>query len=310
MQRYEKPGGEVVLEFQTGRSLIRVPCSSRTREAEYLRRADLIFQKVWLEVPAVVALAESHSRTLIPDFWAAHDNSKREGPRLSLWAMTITPDDGSVQFVVSRNHDFDYESVTFARDDYLRNEPIFLPALPEGHRVLIRREDSGALLVLPPPEGRARQKMRPIQICVETPHQTEIHALLAASDAYMAELYPAESNHMLDLQALLRPEVKFIVARDRGRAVGCGAIVISAQGWAEIKRMFVSPAARGQKLGKQLLQYLEELARASGVNLLRLETGVKQPEALALYRSVGFVEIGPFGAYGPDPLSVFMEKPL
>jgi putative acetyltransferase len=147
-----------------------------------------------------------------------------------------------------------------------------------------------------------------IQICRESPDQPEVHRLLAASDAYMAELYPAQSNHLLDVQALLRPEVKFLVARDNGQAVGCGAIVIAPEGWAEIKRMFVAPAARGQNLGRRLLASLEELAAENGIGLLRLETGIKQPEALALYRSAGFVEIAPFGSYGPDPLSLFMEK--
>lgn len=148
-----------------------------------------------------------------------------------------------------------------------------------------------------------------IEITAEHPDQPEIHALLAASNAYMASLYPAESNHMVDLQALSRPEVDFIVARADGRAVGCGAIVKStAGGWAEIKRMFVSPEARGQQIGRQLLRRLEQLAQQGGLTALRLETGIKQPEALSLYRSAGFLEIGPFGDYGPDPLSVFMEK--
>jgi len=149
-----------------------------------------------------------------------------------------------------------------------------------------------------------------MEITVENPDQPEVHALLAASDAYMASLYPAESNHMFDVDALKRPEVTFVVARVAGHVVGCGAVVKSAQGWAEIKRMFVSPAARGQKLGRRLLQKLEAIAVERGVTLLRLETGVKQPEALSLYRSVGFTEIGPFGPYGHDPLSVFMEKPI
>lgn len=149
-----------------------------------------------------------------------------------------------------------------------------------------------------------------IHLAIESPDQHEIHALLRASDAYMAELYPAESNHMLDVRELCRPEVTFIVARLDGRAVGCGAIVESKDGWAEIKRMFVSPVARGQKVGRRLLQQLEATAVDKGVPLLRLETGIKQPEALALYRSEGFVEIGPFGKYRPDPLSLFMEKPL
>ena len=149
-----------------------------------------------------------------------------------------------------------------------------------------------------------------IDLAIESPDQHEIHELLKASDAYMAALYPAESNHLLDVRELCRPGVTFIVARMGGRAVGCGAIVESADGWAEIKRMFVSPVARGQNIGRRLLQRLEATAVDQGIPLLRLETGIKQPEALALYRSAGFVEIGPFGKYGPDPLSLFMEKPL
>ena len=43
---------------------------------------------------------------------------------------------------------------------------------------------------------------------------------------------------------------------------------------------------------------------------MRLETGIRQPEAIGLYRSAGYAEIGPFGAYRPDPLSLFMEKRL
>jgi len=88
-----------------------------------------------------------------------------------------------------------------------------------------------------------------IEITVENPDQAEVHALLAASDAYMASLYPAESNHMVDVSTLRQPHVTFLVARAEGRAVGCGAVVKSADGWAEIKRMFVSPAARGRRVG-------------------------------------------------------------
>ena len=77
-----------------------------------------------------------------------------------------------------------------------------------------------------------------IDLAVESPDQDEIHALLQASDAYMAELYPAESNHMLNVGELCRPEVTFIVARSGGRAVGSGAIVESRDGWEEIYGMF------------------------------------------------------------------------
>jgi len=149
-----------------------------------------------------------------------------------------------------------------------------------------------------------------IEIAIENPDQPEIAVLLASSDAYMAALYPAESNHLLDVASLQRPEVTFIAAREDGLALGCAAVVDSGEGWAEVKRMFVSPEARGLKLGRRLLEEIETIAARRGARLLRLEMGGRQPEALGLYRSAGFVEIGPFGRYVADPLSIFMEKPL
>ncbi len=149
---------------------------------------------------------------------------------------------------------------------------------------------------------------RRIEIALEDPAEPEVAPLLQASDAYMASLYPAESNHMLDVASLRHPQVAFLVARVDGKALGCGAVVDSGEGWAEVKRMFVSPAARGLKLGRLLLDEIETIAARRGVRVLRLEMGARQPEAMGLYRSAGFVEIGPFGAYAPDPLSIFMEK--
>jgi putative acetyltransferase len=148
----------------------------------------------------------------------------------------------------------------------------------------------------------------PPDIAREDPDQPEIRVLLSASDAYMAKLYPAESNHLLDVECLKSTQVTFLVARLDGQAVGCGALVRSTEEWAEIKRMFVLPDARGRNLGRLLLQSLTAIAAEHDIAVLRLETGIKQPEALALYRSAGFVEIGPFGQYRLDPHSVFMEK--
>src|SRR5205807_10624365 len=104
------------------------------------------------------------------------------------------------------------------------------------------------------------------------------------------------------------PNVRFVVARRGGVAVGCGALVIGADDEAELKRMFVIPDARGLKLGSRILAALETAAKVEGVRVLRLETGVRQPEALALYRRHGYAERGPFGPYQRDPLSTFFEK--
>jgi putative acetyltransferase len=152
------------------------------------------------------------------------------------------------------------------------------------------------------------QAKRGVVIAAETADQPEVRALLRQSDAFLAALYPAESNHLVDVGALCAPSVRFLVARRGSHAIGCGALVLGPPGEAEIKRMFVVPRARGHRIGRRILAALEATALAEGVRVVRLETGVRQPAALGLYRSSGYVERGPFGSYRPDPLSAFFEK--
>ncbi|HSB41569.1 MAG TPA: GNAT family N-acetyltransferase [Methylomirabilota bacterium] len=152
--------------------------------------------------------------------------------------------------------------------------------------------------------------MTGIILRIESPRQADVERLLEALDAYQSALYPPESNHFLDVDALAAANVRFFVARREGRALGCGALRIDTAGYGELKRMFVSPEARGYKLGRRILDRIEEEARREGLACLRLETGIRQPEALGLYRSAGYVEREAFGEYRPDSLSVFMEKSL
>ncbi len=133
--------------------------------------------------------------------------------------------------------------------------------------------------------------------------------LIAALDRYLSSLYPAESNHFLDLEQLSRPEIRFFVARRRGAPIGCGALRM-AEGYGEVKRMYVDPRARGSGLGRAMLGAIEAQARLEKISILRLETGIHQAEALALYRSAGYRDCPPFGDYKPDPLSLFLEKKL
>jgi putative acetyltransferase len=150
-----------------------------------------------------------------------------------------------------------------------------------------------------------------IRIAVERPDQSETVALLAQLDDYLTSLYPAESNHLLDVAALRAPEIRFFVARRKAAAVGCGALRLDADGYGEIKRMYVSPAARGVGLGKKLLAAIEAEARRQRLHTLRLETGIHQPEALGLYVSAGYRETGAFGDYpAGDPVSRFFAKRL
>lgn len=79
---------------------------------------------------------------------------------------------------------------------------------------------------------------------------------------------------------------------------------------AELKRMFVVEHARGNGYARAILAELERTARAHGKLRTVLETGLKQPEAIALYRSSGYTEIPKFGVYRDEPLSVCMGKEL
>jgi GNAT superfamily N-acetyltransferase len=105
-----------------------------------------------------------------------------------------------------------------------------------------------------------------------------------------------------------------LVARDDdGTALGCGALRALGDGVAELKRMYVAPAARGRGVGKAVLAGLEDAAHDRGWTTLRLETGPKQPEAIGLYSRAGYRPIEAFGAYvdAPDAEdSLFFERSL
>ncbi|WP_395020911.1 GNAT family N-acetyltransferase [Dongia sp.] len=157
--------------------------------------------------------------------------------------------------------------------------------------------------------------MSPAKIGIEDPDQPEIRALLEEADRYYATLYSANENFLLDISALQQPGIAFYVARDGGDLLGFGAVAArpadeAGIAWAEVKRMYVAPAARGRRVGRLILDRLLGHAKDRGIDLLRLETGNKQLEALSLYRSVGFANRGPFGDYPDNESSVYMELKL
>ena len=143
-----------------------------------------------------------------------------------------------------------------------------------------------------------------------SPRSPGARLLIEALDQYQAGLYPPESNHLDPIDELERDHVRFFGAFAGDQLLGCGAVKVMDDGYGEIKRMYVLASGRGKGIGRRLLQRLERYLIEQGIHCSRLETGVRQPEALALYRSCGYVEVGPFASYGPDPLSVFMEKRL
>jgi putative acetyltransferase len=102
----------------------------------------------------------------------------------------------------------------------------------------------------------------------------------------------------------------FAVARQNGRAVGCGAIRQLVPGVAEIKRIFVEPETRQLGIGRKILSALETIGGDLGYNALQLETGLRQPAAIRLYEKAGYQRIPAYGRYRNDPLSVCFGKVL
>jgi len=137
-------------------------------------------------------------------------------------------------------------------------------------------------------------------------------ALVARSDDYLSELYPPESNHAEPLDVLVADDAAFFAGYIEDDIVACGAIKLFEGDvrFGEVKRVFVDEKHRGKRLAVTMMQYLEAYLLENGIHTVRLEAGPLQPEALSLYRKLGYRERGPFGHYRLDPLSVFMEKEL
>ena len=162
----------------------------------------------------------------------------------------------------------------------------------------------------------------------------EADHLLVLSDQYMASLYPAESNHLVSSESLRAGDAVFLGAfisstmssiietadqpaktdelrsgSEVGECIACVAARFYREaGYAEIKRLYVQETHRGCGLSRALMSAIEAAILAEGIDCARLEMGIYQPEADALYRSIGYCDIPPFGEYRVDPLSQFLEK--
>jgi putative acetyltransferase len=143
-----------------------------------------------------------------------------------------------------------------------------------------------------------------------------VQQLIDALDTELTGRYPEDStaaHFQLDAEEVSEERGAFFLAYLDGDPVGCGGLRRIESGVAEIKRMYVVPGARSRGIGRQILNALEAEARRLGVRRLVLETGPRQPEAIALYRRAGFSPIPLFGEYlaAPHPeFSVCMAKDL
>jgi ribosomal protein S18 acetylase RimI-like enzyme len=149
-----------------------------------------------------------------------------------------------------------------------------------------------------------------ITITAERPDTVDARQLLSELDAYLLALpYPAESRHAFPVEKLLREQVAFFVTRYNDEAAGCGGIKFYPD-YGEVKRMYVRPAHRGLGLGKAMLDHLAASARQQGIDVLRLETGIYQVEAIGLYERYGFQRRTPFSEYEISSMNLFFEKRL
>jgi DNA-binding MarR family transcriptional regulator/predicted N-acetyltransferase YhbS len=137
-----------------------------------------------------------------------------------------------------------------------------------------------------------------VGISVEEPHHPDVVHCFARYanelDARFPGGFDAAKSISANPEELTPPAGYCVVARLRGRPIGCGALKLHGAGPAEIKRMWVSPDSRGLGVGRRLLESLEALARENGARVLHLETNRTLGEAIELYRRAGFVEVAPF----------------
>lgn len=121
-----------------------------------------------------------------------------------------------------------------------------------------------------------------------------IRSYFAELDARFEAGFDPGHSLPTDTAALTEPAGLLLVAHLHGEPVGCGGLKLHGDDPAEVKRMWVAPSARGLGVARRILRELEDHARRRGVTVLQLETNRALHEAIALYRSAGYVEIEAF----------------
>ncbi len=146
-----------------------------------------------------------------------------------------------------------------------------------------------------------------LHIRADDPTGVIARMLIDALCREMAERYGTPPSPFSPTEGAV-PKSAFRVAWLGDQAVGCGALRPLEGNTAEIKRMYVAPAGRRRGIARRILLELEGCAQEFGYRTIRLETGVRQPEAQALYEAMGYGRIPAFGTYAGNPTSVCFEK--
>ena len=137
------------------------------------------------------------------------------------------------------------------------------------------------------------------------PTDPAVVALTTAQQAELAAMYGDDQPLVA-----LHPDISFTLLVLDGTPVGCVGLQPVSPGLGEIKRMYVDPSARGWGLSRLLLHAVESQARAAGLTHLRLETGTRQVEAIALYTNHGYHPTPPYPPFETEPASRCYAKDL
>jgi GNAT superfamily N-acetyltransferase len=134
--------------------------------------------------------------------------------------------------------------------------------------------------------------------------------LIAAVQQEYVERYGGPDDSPVDPGEFAPPRGCFVVGYVGAEAVASGGLRPAGEDAMEIKRMYVRPGWRGHGLARVMLADLEQRARDFGARRIVLETGQRQPEAIRLYETSGYVRIEKFGHYACSPMSVSFGKDL
>jgi putative acetyltransferase len=149
-------------------------------------------------------------------------------------------------------------------------------------------------------------------VAKEDPRNADIVELLERHLEFARGATPPEDVHALDLDGLLDPTVTFFSLRDNGTLLGIGAVKTLDATHMELKSIHTAVEARGNGVGRAMVEHLLAVARDSGASRVSLETGSMEEFApsRALYARLGFVECEPFHDYSPSRASTFMTLQL
>jgi len=173
-----------------------------------------------------------------------------------------------------------------------------------------------------PAEAASPDPLRLVRVGYDHP---DVATLVEEVQAFYVERYGAPDETPLDPLMFQPPAGSFFLGYLPDREADLGPAPVCSGAWrrtdkgvvpgapegtatAEVKRMWVAPRARRLGLGRRVLAHLEVDAAAHGFGALVLETGTRQPEAIAMYEAAGYVPVVGYGHYKDDPESVYLGR--